>query len=104
MSAKLPTFFKLPAHNRFNYIPRFYDEESEKKEANRRKLRYHAMIKANNENISDRIFRAKSSESDKSRRLSLIIRLALIILFSLVVYMIARYLGWWTQYIYNTTR
>lgn len=37
--AGIPRFFKIPQHKRFNYQPLYYDEEKERREERRKRIR-----------------------------------------------------------------
>ena len=93
MTPKLPTFFKLPSYNEFNYIPRYYDKEKADREARRKKLKFRSKLQATNPEITDQIHRSKLDSARGMRMISTLIRIALIVLFVIVALLIARSFG-----------
>ncbi|MEA3495694.1 MAG: hypothetical protein U9R42_06635 [Bacteroidota bacterium] len=93
MANSLPSFFKLPTYYSFDYKPRFYDKEKKQREAQKRRINFNQKSFHRNSNITDQIYREREDSKRKMRFLSLAIRTALVILFVIIAFLLAKYFG-----------
>jgi len=64
-------FFKLPEHRRFDMIPRYYDEQSERMENKRKEVAKKMGLEENDENLQRKL-RIREKFKSQSNRSSLI--------------------------------
>lgn len=91
MSSKLPSLFRLPGYNVFEYRPRYYDENKERRK--KRKINFKRTVFETDSPIKDSFVRERMDATRKSIMLSRIIRIVLVLLFCILCYYLALALG-----------
>jgi hypothetical protein len=89
MASRLPTMFKLPGYNVFEYRPRYYDEKKERRENAEKRIRIKNRAFERDSILVDNFKREKVDIRRKSIMTSNIIRIVIIVLFCALCYYLA---------------
>ncbi len=92
MSAKLLSFIKLPGYNQFDYKPRHYDPNKERREKGRRKIKFKTSHFESDSPIVNQFRKHKHYSRQKVRMTSLLIRVIIIVLLVAMIWLIFE--GW----------
>ncbi|MBC8344594.1 MAG: hypothetical protein ISR55_04850 [Bacteroidetes bacterium] len=93
MVSRLPTFFKLPGYNVFEYRPRYFDEKKDRREKAERSIKIKKRAFERDSILVDNFRRDKADIRKKSILLSNIIRIIIVILFCGICYYLAQAFG-----------
>ena len=93
MASRLPSLFKLPGYNTFEYRPRFYNEKKDSQQERKHKLKMKEHAFQRDSSLVGQFKRERVDIRRKSVMISTIIRFALIILFCALCYYLAVSLG-----------
>ena len=90
---KIRPFFKLPGYIQFEYRPRYYDEEKERKELRKKQMAMKRRVFEKNPNIEGEIKNERKTADEKVSRYTRLIRIAIVALLILIAYYLAKMIG-----------
>ena len=88
MASKLPSFIRLPGHNKFEYKPRYYDPNEERREATRKRISFRKRHFQSDSPISDQFKREKVDIRKRYALVTILIRVVIVILLVAMVYLL----------------